>query len=111
MNYICPECGGDPFKTKDYDKVQRESAAIQSRFKMEMALHGTKEASWEIERIKSAESMKYLQRKVKKQAQTLQRLEEKLKRLSQQPYAEVPEKVLAIFSENRELPAQLENWL
>lgn len=85
---ICKECGADSFKTIDYDKVTREFNEVSDRFKWVMAHHGLKNAEWDLERIKLTDSMKWMQRKVKKQAQAISRLEEKLKKFGQKPYEE-----------------------
>lgn len=84
----CPECGSDPYKTQDYDKIVREMNSLSSRYKMMSASHGQDRASWEIKALKLEEGMTWLQRKVKKQAQALARLEAKLRRHGEQPYAE-----------------------
>lgn len=84
----CPECGADPFKQYDYDKITKEINALSSRYKMLSANFGQARAEWEIKEIKLEESMKWLQRKVKKQAQAIQRLEAKLRRHGERPYVE-----------------------
>lgn len=86
--YNCPECGADPFKTVDYDRIVKEQQELENRFKKVLAHHGLRDAEWTIERIKLEESMRYLQRKTKKQAATLSRLEEKLRGLGKRPYEE-----------------------
>lgn len=88
QQHNCPECGADPFKTIDYDKITKEISALSSRYKMLSANFGKARAEWEINEIRLEESMKWLQRKAKKQAQAIQRMETKLKRHGERPYAE-----------------------
>lgn len=52
------------------------------------ANHGVKSAEWALEKIELVEQTKWLQRKVKKQAAVLNKLEEKLRKSGQKPYAE-----------------------
>lgn len=85
---ICPECGSDSFKTWDYDKITKEQEELQKRFTRVMAYHGEDTAKWHIKEIEQEQSMKWLQRKVKKQAETIRKLEEKLRRQGEQPYRE-----------------------
>ena len=85
---ICKECGSDPFKAADYDKLTREYNEVCERFKRVMARHGLENAEWDLERIRLTDSMKWMQRKTNKQAKAIARLEEKLKKLNTQPYAE-----------------------
>lgn len=84
----CPECGSDPFKTQDYDKITREMNELSSRFKRALASHGLVRAEWDLKEIELTEGMKWLQRKAKKQAQTITKLEDKLKKFGEQPYKE-----------------------
>lgn len=86
--FICPECGADPYKTVDYDKMTRDIQQISDRFKRVMASHGLQQAEWVLREIDLVESTKYLQRKVKKQSEAIRRLEEKIRRLGVQPYKE-----------------------
>lgn len=86
----CPECGCDPFLAKDYPKIQKEQEMLENQYRSVRAYHGKAQAEWDIKEIKLTEGMKYLQRKVKKQAEAIRRLEDKLKKLKQQPYKEVP---------------------
>lgn len=85
---ICPECGADPFKTYDYDKIVKEMEELSSRYKKAHASWAGMSAEWEIKNLKLEEGMKWLQRKVKKQAQAIQKLENKLKRHGERPYKE-----------------------
>jgi hypothetical protein len=85
---ICPECGTDPFKGKDYDKVTQEKLEIASRFRKASAQFGIQRAEWEMREIELIESRKWLQRKIKKQAEAITKLEAKLKGFGQQPYQE-----------------------
>lgn len=89
--YNCPDCGADPFKTADYDKITKEISELSSRYKMLSANFGKARAEWEIKEIRLEESMKWLQRKAKKQAQAIQKLEAKLRRHGERPYVEEPE--------------------
>lgn len=84
----CPECGTYVFEIQDYDKVVREHNELSSRFKKVRANHGLAQAQWELKEIELTEGMKYLQKKVAKQAESIRRLEEKIKRLGEQPYKE-----------------------
>lgn len=84
----CPECGADPFKQYDYDKMQAENMEVRSRFKSMSANHGLLQAQWTLKELGLVESMKSLQRKVGKQATVIKRLEEKLRKLGKQPYKE-----------------------
>lgn len=86
----CPECGADSYKIVDYDKITKEITALSSRYKMLSANFGKARAEWEINEIRLEESMKWLQRKAKKQALAIQKLEAKLKRHGEQPYVEEP---------------------
>lgn len=86
QNKICSNCGSDPFKTYDYDKITREMTELSSRFKKARASWAGLSAEDEIKIIKLEEGMKWLQRKVKKQAQAITKLEEKLRNYRQQPY-------------------------
>lgn len=90
-NGVCPECGSDPFKTQDYDKITKEIAEISSRYKRAHASWAGVSAEWEIKNLRLEEGMKWLQRKVKKQAQAIQKLEDKLKRHGERPYAAMEE--------------------
>lgn len=85
---ICVQCGSDPFKTWDYDKITKEQTELQDRFKKVLAYHGRDEADRHIKEIEQEQAMKWLQRKVKKQAETIRKLEEKLRRQGEQPYKE-----------------------
>ncbi len=84
----CPECGVDPFFTQDYPKLTKEMDQLEYHYKRVRAYHGEASAKWDIEKIKLEEGMRWLQRKTKKQAQAIQRLEAKLKKLGEQPYRE-----------------------
>ena len=106
--FICPECGSDPFKTIDYDKVVRERRELQMRFKRTMAQHGTERAEWVIREIDYEESMKYLQRKVLKQTNALRKLEEKLKKLGEQPYKADPPETMLIMNGAGHVVAEVE---
>lgn len=86
---ICPECGCDTYKALDYDKLQRENASMVKRLTEQAALFGVKKAEAWLRQIRLEDSMKYLQRKTKKQAEVITRLEEKIKRLGRQPYKEL----------------------
>lgn len=88
MRDICPECGADGFKTHDYDRLQRENTSLSRRHTEQAALFGVKKAEAWLREIRLEDSMKYLQRKTKKQAEVIKRLEDRLKRLGQQPYKE-----------------------
>lgn len=83
---ICFECGCDTYKAMDYDKLQRENASISKRLTEQAAIFGVKKAEAWLRQIKLEDAMKYLQRKTKKQAEVITTLENKLKRLKQQPY-------------------------
>lgn len=85
---ICKECGSDPFKSLDYDKVLSENSVLRSWVKREFANHAVEKAEWAFEKLGAEDSTKWLQRKVKKQSKIIARLEEKLKKLNTQPYAE-----------------------
>lgn len=93
---ICPECGADPFKTADHDKMMRDITQIKDRYKRTMAAHGLEQAEWILREIDLVESSKYLQRKVKKQSEAIRRLEEKIKRLGVQPYKEDPPETIQV---------------
>lgn len=85
-NKICPNCGSDPWKTQDYDKIVKEMEELSYRYKRARGSWAELSAKDEITILKLEESMRWLQRKVKKQAQSLGRLEEKLRSYKQQPY-------------------------
>lgn len=85
-DYNCPECGSDPFKSKDYDYVTRRHNELVTRFKRIMAEHGLDQAEWQIKEIKLEESMKYMQQKTKKQTVALRKLEQRVLKLGRQPY-------------------------
>lgn len=84
----CPECGTDDYVQKYYDKLCNEQLEVSKRFKDMRAHHGLREAEWELKEISLVESMKSLQRKTQKQSKVINRLEEKLRALRQQPYKE-----------------------
>lgn len=84
----CPECGADAYKIRYYDKVLNEKMEIAYRFKHMQAEHGLQQAEWELKEISLSEGMKYLQQKTRKQTAVIKRLEEKIRRLNQQPYKE-----------------------
>ena len=84
----CPECGSDPFKTQDYDKITKEMEELSYRYKRARASWSELSAKDEITIIKLEEGMRWLQRKVKKQAQAITRLENKLKKNGHRPYEE-----------------------
>jgi hypothetical protein len=56
-----------------------------------LASHGEREAKWVLREIELEEGTKWLQQKVFRQAKHLKRLEDKLKKLGQQPYYDAPE--------------------
>lgn len=85
---ICPECGCDTYKALDYDKILRENASLCKRLTEQAALFGVKKAEAWLRQIKLEDSMKGLQRKVKKQSEALNRLEKKLIELGRKPYQE-----------------------
>lgn len=82
----CPQCGADPFKTWDYDKITKEFKEVSERFKKVMAQHGLDRAEWILKELKLEESMKYMQQKTKKQTTALRKLEQRVLRLGRQPY-------------------------
>ncbi len=86
MPKVCENCGADPFKVWDYDHLVKEKLEISDRFKKASAQHGLSRAEWTLKEIELTEAMKFLQRKTKKQAEALQKLEEKLIKLKQLPY-------------------------
>jgi len=83
---ICSECGCDTYKAMDYDKLQRENTSIRKRLTEQAALFAVKKAESWLRELKLEDSMKYLQRKTKKQSEVITRLEDKLKKFKQQPY-------------------------
>lgn len=86
---ICEVCGSDTFKTKDYDKVVSERIEISSRFKKLNAQHALEKAEWQLREITLEQSMRYMQRKTKSQTSALRKLEERVKRLGDQPYSKL----------------------
>lgn len=82
----CEMCNCDRFQCKDYPKLTVELASVCGRLKSTMAYHGKERAEWEIDKIHLEEGMKFLQRKTRKQAQAITKLENKLKNYGQQPY-------------------------
>lgn len=87
----CPECGADPFKIQDYDKIVREMNELSSRFKRVLANQGLARAEWDLKEIELTEGMRWLQQKTKKQALAITRLEEKIRKFREQPYKEEEE--------------------
>lgn len=85
---ICPECGTNGTEKWYYDQILKEKLEIGQTIRRMSAQHGVDKAVWEMDRISLTESMKWMQRKVNKQAKVITRLEEKLKKLNTQPYAE-----------------------
>lgn len=67
----------------------KERDQISSYYKRMSADHGLARAEWVLQELKLTESMKYLQRKVLKQAKVITAFEEKLKRQGYQPYKEL----------------------
>lgn len=88
---ICPECGAEPFKTQNYDKVVKERDESNRWYKKISADHGLEKAEWRIKEIELTETIKHTQRKTVKQAKVIQKLEDKLRRLKQRPYEEEEE--------------------
>lgn len=85
---LCPECGSDPFKSQDWDKMHKEMEELVFRYKRARSSWAELSAADEIQILKLEEGMRWLQRKVKKQAQAIQKLENKLKQRGEQPYKE-----------------------
>lgn len=85
---VCPQCGTESWLFRDHERIVHEKLEIGSRFKSLRANHGLEKAQWELREISLTEEMKYLQRKVLKQAKAITTLENKLKRLKQQPYSD-----------------------
>lgn len=83
---LCPECGISSWVVKDHDRIVQEKLEIGQRFKNLRATHGRDQAEWDLREISLTESMKYLQRKVRKQADVITKLENKLKKFKQRPY-------------------------
>lgn len=83
----CPECGIWTDRVREFDRMLTEKNQLGQRFKQVYAEHAQQIAEWEIRDIQLTESMKWLQRKTRKQAAVIRRLEEKLRNLGEQPYA------------------------
>lgn len=83
---ICPNCGVDRSKFQFLEESYHAHFSAVERFLKTEAAHAVKLAKTELEIINLKESMKYLQRKVRKQAVALKRLEEKLRARGEQPY-------------------------
>lgn len=85
---LCPDCGSDPFKQYDYDKMVKENGRLVRRLSEQAALHGVEKAQAWLGSVRHEEETKYLQSKVRKQAAMLKKLEDKIKKLGERPYAE-----------------------
>lgn len=84
----CPECGTKGHEQWYYDKLVSEGIERGQMIRRISAQAAVDRANWDMDRLDLVEQMKWMQRKVKKQAQAITRLEEKLKKLKIQPYAE-----------------------
>lgn len=88
MKGVCETCGASEYKIRYYDHNLNELIELQSMYKKEAANHALQKAEWAIDRIKIVEGGRWLQRKVKKQADVIKRLEKKLLDVKVKPYAE-----------------------
>lgn len=90
MTSDCEHCGCQVYQHRYYDKMVAKEVELGYRFKQMRAHHGMQQAEWELRELDLVESTKWLQRKTKKQAEVIRKLEEKLRKLNQRPYEESP---------------------
>lgn len=86
---VCPDCGSDPFKQYDYDKMMKENGRLIRRIREQAAEHGVEKAQAWLTAVRHEEETKYLQSKVRKQSVMLKKLEDKIKKLGERPYEEM----------------------
>lgn len=87
MEAPCSRCGCErPFHDR-WEKQAKLNWDFREQFKRAMAENAKREAEKDLTILELKESQKWMQRKVKKQAEQLRKLEEKLIQLNKQPYA------------------------
>lgn len=85
---ICPDCGNDPFKQYDYDRMHKENGRLVRRIREQAAEHAVEKAQAWLTAVRHEEETKYLQSKVRKQSVMLKKFEDKIKQLGERPYEE-----------------------
>lgn len=87
MEAPCSRCGCQrPFHDR-WEEQSKRNYEYRESYKRAASAHAIEVAEKDLRILDLQESQKWLQQKVKKQAAHLRRLEEKLTRLGQQPYA------------------------
>lgn len=108
INEPCPHCGCvKPF----HDNIERAMNAkfeLGQRFRQLHAQHAGDLAYKELQLIEAQEGMKWMQTKVRKQAAVIRKLEEKIRQLGNQPYAELLPTVPVVLTGQDQLEAYMQ---
>lgn len=87
INKPCPECNCVKPYHDNIERAMNAKMELGLRFRQLHAQHAGELAYKELQLIEAQEGMKWMQAKVRKQAAAITRLEEKIRRLGNQPYA------------------------
>jgi hypothetical protein len=83
----CPECGADSYQTMHYPHL----AAANARFRRSLDSTAIEMAHAKVRIMELEEREGFNTMKVRRQERAIRKLEAKLKRLGQRPYAKEPE--------------------
>lgn len=89
MESPCSRCGCNRPFHDNVEKAMQNNWRVHQEFKKQAAAHAMIVAERELKIMKMEEEQKWLQQKVKKQAAHLRKLEEKIRKLGGEPYAEM----------------------
>lgn len=101
---LCAECGSDPWKSKDWDKLQESNLRIQSMYTREAGDWAVQHAILKLRIMTLEEAQKELQRKTQRQARVIRRLEDRLLKRSIKPYEPEPPAEPPLSTQEQILP-------
>lgn len=87
----CPECGSDPWLSREFPRVRDENAALRKRLVIQAREHAAAKELWEIERLEWREWQRANSRKTSRQAKVIRRLEKRLRDSGRFPYRDSDE--------------------
>lgn len=82
---ICPTCGSDTYKAKNFDRVRDQATFLRRELATAMAKLGIEQAERRLERWNRQKGHSYEQMKVHRQAQEIKRLQAALSQRVRHP--------------------------
>jgi hypothetical protein len=87
----CPECGTDTYQARNWTRWYDRYLRLQDEYERQAAEHAVEAAKWRLKEFDREEDRKGLQRKVREQSGVIAKLEDRLRALGTQPYAQSPD--------------------